>query len=87
MKALIKKKFAETYNLSIKPEEIGDDADLFGEDSEFGLDSMDVLMFINFLKQEFKLNLGAVNPESFKTVNNIVQFVKKQQEISSTNKN
>lgn len=37
--------------MDIKPEELLDDSYLFGPDSVYGLDSMDVLVFINELKK------------------------------------
>ncbi len=79
----IKKKLVEAHNLSVAPEEIGDDVDLFGESSSFGLDSMDVLLFINQLKLDFELSIDTINTESFKTVNNIVAFLDEQKAKTS----
>lgn len=88
MKNLIKQKFVENYNLEVSIEEIHDNVDLFGEESPYGLDSMDVLLFINILKKEFNLKIGAINTDSFKTINNIVALIEKQEEKNSiTNEN
>ncbi|NQD68163.1 acyl carrier protein [Bacillus haikouensis] len=83
MKHLIKKEFVESYNLSVSPDEIQDDIHLFGEKSPYGLDSMDVLLFINLMKNKFDLQLEAISTTSFQTVNNIVDFIEKQKQQSS----
>lgn len=80
MKSTIKQKFIETYEINLSEEEISDDAFLFGDQSEYGLDSMDVLLFLNLLKKEFNLDVGAISVDDFKTVNNIVAFIEEQAE-------
>ncbi|WP_231620164.1 MULTISPECIES: acyl carrier protein [Fictibacillus] len=85
MKEKIKLKFISSYKLSLTPDEIDDDAALFGVNSPYGLDSMDVLFFINHVKQDYELELGAIDTESFKTVNNIVNFIEKQAQERQTN--
>ncbi|MBO2535957.1 acyl carrier protein [Rummeliibacillus suwonensis] len=78
MKEKIKQLFIQVFNLDLTVEEIKDNEDLFGVFSSYDLDSMDVLTFINELKKEYELNYGSLNPDSFKTINNIVDFVEKQ---------
>ncbi|MDF1999841.1 MULTISPECIES: acyl carrier protein [Peribacillus] len=78
MKKQIKLKFIEVYNMSDSLDDIKDDEDLFGQHSPYGLDSMDVLLFINELKKDFDLEYKSIDTESFKTINNIVAFVEKQ---------
>lgn len=84
MKQAIKEEFVQSYNLSVTPEEIQDDVHLFGEKSPYGLDSMDVLLFINLMKKKFDLQLEAINTTSFQTVNNIVAFIEKQKQEESS---
>ena len=82
MKKQIKEKFIEVYEMSIPISEVMDDVDLFGPESPYGLDSMDVLLFINEIKKEFKLEYNHINTDCFKTVNNIVEFIKIKQQDS-----
>ncbi|MGD7048773.1 acyl carrier protein [Rossellomorea marisflavi] len=84
MKQAIKEEFVQSYNLSVTPEEIQDDVHLFGEKSPYGLDSMDVLLFVNLMKKKFDLQLEAINTTSFQTVNNIVEFIEKQKQEESS---
>lgn len=83
VKTRIKEMYLELYKISIPVEELEDDAELFGPESPFGLDSMDVLMFINELKNEFGLEYNQINTDSFKTVDNIAQFIESQKNIQS----
>ncbi|CAM5796643.1 MULTISPECIES: acyl carrier protein [Brevibacillus] len=78
IKQTVREKFLETYKLNVSLEEVKDDQPLFGPDSPYGLDSMDVLMFINLIKKEYDLDIGAVNTDTFKTINSIVAFIEKQ---------
>ncbi|WP_405099427.1 acyl carrier protein [Oceanobacillus sp. FSL H7-0719] len=81
----IKEKYLQLFQISIPVEELDNDADLFGPESPFGLDSMDVLMFINELKEEFGLEYNQINTDAFKTINNIVEFIESQKGIESKN--
>ncbi|QPQ32776.1 acyl carrier protein [Lysinibacillus sp. JNUCC 51] len=78
MKDQIKTKFIEVYKMNISNKEIEDNVDLFGPESPYGLDSMDVLVFINEIKKEFNLEYNHINTDCFKTVNNIVEFINSQ---------
>lgn len=77
----VKEMFIKTYEIDIKPEEIESDQVLFGPESSFGLDSMDVLRFISVLKDEYNLQLGSVQTDTFKSVQTITQFVKEQSKV------
>lgn len=79
MKEQLKTLFIKVFNLNINTYEVEDHEDLFGPGSNFDLDSMDVLSFINELKKEYDLNLGALNPDSFKTIASIEEFIVKQE--------
>ena len=83
MKEKIKEKFIEVYKMDIKPEELLDDSYLFGPDSVYGIDSMDVLVFINELKKEFGLEYSTLDTDSFMTINNIISFIEKQKKSES----
>jgi acyl carrier protein len=60
---------------NIRPEDIGDDEQLFG--AGLGLDSLDVLELIVLLKQKYKLRVS--NPEDglkvFKSVRSMAEFI------------
>lgn len=78
MKTQIKQKFIEVYKLPLTIEEVDDNTHLFGPDSPYELDSMDVLLFINVLKEAFSLNYNQIDTDAFKTINNIVKFIESQ---------
>jgi len=78
MKEEIKLKFINVYKLSLSVEDIKDDEDLFGPNSPYGLDSMDVLAFVNELKKAYGLVYSALDTESFKTINKISTFIENQ---------
>ncbi|MGG2017610.1 acyl carrier protein [Bacillus sp. S10(2024)] len=82
IKLQIKEKLVEMYKMSIDPMEIGNDTPLFGKGSPYGLDSMDVLLFINALKKDYELNIGAVDMAVFKTINSIVKYIGEQKGTS-----
>jgi acyl carrier protein len=60
---------------NVRPEDIGDDEQLFG--AGLGLDSLDVLELIVLLKQKYKLRVS--NPEDglkvFKSVRSMAEFI------------
>lgn len=80
MKEQIKLKFINVYKLSLAVEDIKDDEALFGPNSPYGLDSMDVLLFVNELKKTYGLVYSTLDTESFKTINKIITFIEKQKE-------
>ncbi|MBN6886071.1 acyl carrier protein [Cytobacillus horneckiae] len=79
MDELIKEKvielFAEVYGVNLK-EDIDGDTILFGPDSPYNLDSMDVLRIISILKDEYKLEINAMQITNFNTLNKMVDFIK-----------
>jgi len=79
----IKEIYLELFDISIPLDELDNNVDLFGPDSPYGLDSMDVLSFINELKKEFDLEYNHINTDSFKTINNIVAFIEDQKETKA----
>ncbi|EMA6342442.1 acyl carrier protein [Bacillus cytotoxicus] len=82
IKLQIKEKLVEMYKISINPAEIDNEMPLFGKDSPYGLDSMDVLTFINVLKKDYELNIGAVDMSVFRTINSIVKYIEEQKGTS-----
>ncbi|ADY24326.1 phosphopantetheine-binding protein [Bacillus paranthracis] len=82
IKLQIKEKLVEMYKMSINPAEINNEIPLFGKDSPYGLDSMDVLIFINVLKKDYELNIGAVDMNVFRTINSIVKYIEEQKGTS-----
>jgi acyl carrier protein len=74
----IKELFVKTYELDMNPESIDSHAVLFGPESSFGLDSMDVLRFISVLKDTYDLQLGSIRTDTFKSIQTITQFVEEQ---------
>ncbi|QKG84482.1 acyl carrier protein [Kroppenstedtia pulmonis] len=82
VKDKVKKLFVECYNFSFSPEEIGDDVILFGPESPYALDSMDILKFIATLKEEFEIDLGTIRTDTFSTINQITQTISEHYEES-----
>jgi acyl carrier protein len=72
----LKVQIIEQLNMrDIKPEDIGDDAPLFGEG--LGLDSLDVLELIVLLKQKYKLKLANADegPKVFRSVKTMAEYI------------
>jgi acyl carrier protein len=79
MDELIKRKvvelFTEVYGVNLQ-ENVDGDTILFGPDSPYKLDSMDVLRIISILKDEYKLEINAMQITNFNTLNKMVEFIK-----------
>lgn len=76
----LKEKIIEALNLEdVKPEDIDNDAPLFGDESGFGLDSIDALELIVVLDKSYGIKIK--NPNSskdiFKSINVLSDFVEK----------
>jgi len=74
----LKKEIIEVLNLEgMKPEDIDDDASLFGDG--LGLDSIDALELIVLLEKNYgiKLNNAAESKEIFKSVRVIAEYIEK----------
>lgn len=67
--------FVSTYELKHEPSEIAADEPLFGVRSRFGLDSMDTLKFIAVVHNQFGLDIGSTNTETFRTLAGIAQTI------------
>jgi acyl carrier protein len=79
MRELVKQVLIDRLNLSVTPDEIGDEAILFGPRSEHGLDSVDSLEFILGLEQAFKLKFPDYVPaEVFLSINTVVDYLEKR---------
>ena len=73
---ILKKQIVEQLNLKdTKPEDIGDDQQLFVEG--LGLDSIDVLELIVLLQQEYGIKLANAEegPKIFQSINTIAAFI------------
>ena len=76
LKVILKKQIVEQLNLKdTKPEDIGDDQQLFVEG--LGLDSIDVLELIVLLQQEYGIKLANAEegPKIFQSINTIAAFI------------
>ncbi len=76
LKEVLKKQIVEQLNLKdTKPEDIGDDQQLFVEG--LGLDSIDVLELIVLLQQEYGIKLANAEegPKIFQSINTIAAFI------------
>lgn len=74
----LKEKIIETLNLEdIKPEDIDNDAPLFGDLSGFGLDSIDALELIVLLDRDYGIKIKNPNKsrDIFKSINVLSNFV------------
>lgn len=77
VKERLKTMIVERLKLQIKPEDVDDDAPLFGEG--LGLDSIDALELVVGLEQEFGVQVPdeAVGREAFGSINTLAEFVVK----------
>ena len=74
----LKTEIIEVLNLDgVKPEDIDDDAPLFGEAEGLGLDSIDALELIVLLEKNYGIKLQDPNQgkEIFKSVRSIAEFI------------
>lgn len=74
----LKEQIIEALNLEdVKPEDIDNDAPLFGEG--LGLDSIDALELIVLIEKNYGIKLGnpAQGREIFKSVNTMADFISK----------
>ncbi|MEU5884357.1 phosphopantetheine-binding protein [Spirillospora sp. NPDC047279] len=72
---IIADKYVKTYDLDVRPEDLGSDEPLFGPQSIYGLDSMDVLRFIAALAEEYDIELAAIKTDTFRTLRSITAFL------------
>ncbi|MFD1394250.1 acyl carrier protein [Kroppenstedtia eburnea] len=84
-KEKVKQMFIDCFELSMTKDELKDDVALFGPNSPFGLDSMDILKFITIIKDEFQINLGSIRTDTFSTVNQITQTIEEHQGAPAQN--
>lgn len=78
LKAQLKEQILEALSLEeIKPEEIDDNAPLFGEG--LGLDSIDALELIVLMEKQYgiKLSNPAEGKEVFKSINVMAEYIAK----------
>jgi acyl carrier protein len=72
----IKTLMIDRLNLRVKPEQIVDDAPIFGSDhGGLGLDSIDALDLAVGLFEEFQVEVGQKDMAIFASVNRIADFV------------
>jgi acyl carrier protein len=67
----VRRLFVETYGLDIDPDTIDPAEPLYGLASRFGLDSMDTLKFISLLHNEYGIDIGSTNTDTFRTMASI----------------
>jgi acyl carrier protein len=75
--ANLKRQIIEALNLKhLKPEDVGDDQSLFGEEG-LGLDSIDALELIVLLQQHYQIKIDNPQdgPKIFKSVKTIAEFI------------
>ncbi|MCX8037790.1 MAG: phosphopantetheine-binding protein [Candidatus Sumerlaeia bacterium] len=83
LKDKVKALIIRRLKLEIAPEDIEDDAPLFG--AGLGLDSIDALELVVGLEKEFgiKIEDEEVGREAFASVNALVRFIESKQGIES----
>lgn len=69
----VKKVLIERLRLPLKPDEISEDAPLFG--IGLGLDSVDALEIVVGIEQEFGVSITDEDMMAFRSVNSIVDFI------------
>jgi len=83
LKQEIKRLIIDTLKISdILPEDIADDASLFGDTSALRLDSVDALEIIVALQRTYNVHIDDRNLSRFivKSVNSIAEFIATEQE-------
>ncbi|HIY40197.1 MAG TPA: acyl carrier protein [Candidatus Nocardiopsis merdipullorum] len=74
--------FVKLYEIDVAPESVDPDEPLFGLKSRFNLDSMDTLRFIVLLHEEYGLDIGSADTESFRTLHRIEQTVQRDRKLT-----
>ena len=77
IKTALKRLLVENLSLeNVKPEDIGDDANLFGEDG-IGLDSLDGVEVVVVLHRHFGLDVKAMQKgrDVFRSINTLAPYV------------
>jgi acyl carrier protein len=83
LRSEIKQAIVRSLRLPIRPDEIGDDAELFGPDG-LGLDSIDVLELVLELERTLGVTIGdeQTGAQVLRTVNTIAAFVEEHRKAS-----
>ncbi len=78
LKKEIKLHIMATLNIGdVAPEEVEDDAPLFGKDNVLGLDSIDALEIVMMLQEKYGVRLDDKNQARFilESINTIAEFI------------
>ena len=77
----IKQLIIDTLNINdVKPEDVPNDAPLFGENNPMGLDSIDGIEIIMAVQRKYNVRMDDQNVARFilESINTIADFVKKE---------
>lgn len=80
--ARLKKVLIEGLNLNLEPDEIAEDAPLFG--MGLGLDSIDALQLIVAVEEEFKTTLPPDNVSLYRSINTLADHLIERQREAET---
>jgi len=83
----IKQLIIDTLNIKdIKPEDVPDDAPLFGDNNPMGLDSIDGIEIIMAVQRKYKVRMDDQNVARFilESINTIADFVSKELETQNS---
>ena len=69
----LKRILIEMMNLNLEPDEIAEDAALFG--IGLGLDSIDALQFIVGIEKEFDITLPSEDINVYRSINSVTDFL------------
>lgn len=85
-KLSIKELIVNRLNLSVEPENIGDDVLLFEPEEEggLGLDSVDALELAVAINNTFEVTISDDDMSIFNSVNTINAFIEKQENLNKT---
>jgi acyl carrier protein len=85
LKADIKKAIVTSLRLPISPDEIQDDAPLFGEGEGLGLDSIDALEIVLEIERSFGVSISdeQTGANVLRSVNTIAEHVSKARGVAS----
>jgi acyl carrier protein len=83
----IKQLIIDTLNIQeVKPEDVPNDAPLFGDNNPMGLDSIDGIEIIMAVQRKYKVRMDDQNVARFilESINTIAEFVTKESEAQNS---
>jgi len=80
LKKQVKEVIINGLNLiNVTPDQITNDSPLFGDDSDFGFDSLDAVELVVLIKKEFGVEIGDMETatDAFASINALTEYIAK----------